>query len=99
MGKKGRTWHCGHCGSPCYLTKGKGKHRFLICPRHGVIANNPLPLLAAAVPLAMKYGGQAVKSLSGRSRGGEAAQEISRSGGSAPVIYRDIVKTELVDID
>jgi hypothetical protein len=48
MAKKKHTFHCGDCGSPCSIyKKGKG-HRILVCPKCGVIATNPLPLLALA---------------------------------------------------
>jgi transcription elongation factor Elf1 len=56
MGKKKRTFHCNDCGTPCTVyKKGKG-HRILVCPKCGVLASNPLPLLAigaAAAPYAI----------------------------------------------
>lgn len=51
MRKKKHTFHCQRCGTPCQIyKKGKG-HRLLVCPNHGILATNPLPLgmLAAAV--------------------------------------------------
>lgn len=48
MVKKKHIYHCSKCGSPCTIYK-KGKtHRLLSCPRCGILASNPLPLLALA---------------------------------------------------
>ncbi len=52
--KRKHQFHCQYCGSGCEIyKKGKG-HRVLVCPNCGVLASNPLPLLAAALPLAGK---------------------------------------------
>jgi len=49
MAKRKHIFHCERCGNPLTIYK-KGKaHRVLVCPQHGVIATNPLPLMAAAV--------------------------------------------------
>ena len=53
MDKK-RQFHCEKCGNPCTIYKKGKKHRVLVCPECGVIATNPLPLIAAAAPLALK---------------------------------------------
>lgn len=51
---KKHQFHCEKCSSPCEIYK-KGKaHRVLVCPNCGVIATNPLPLLAMAAPFAIK---------------------------------------------
>lgn len=47
--KRKHQFHCEKCGSPCEIySKGK-KHRVLVCPQCGVIATNPLPLVAGLV--------------------------------------------------
>ena len=44
--KRKHQFHCERCGSGCEIyKKGKG-HRVLVCPRCGILATNPLPLLA-----------------------------------------------------
>lgn len=53
MKKKG-CWHCGRCNRPCLIAK-HGKHRFLLCPEHQIIALNPIPLIAGGLALASKY--------------------------------------------
>lgn len=55
MARKKHIWHCSD-GFPAKVTKGSKRTKYLIDPRDGqVIAYyNLLPLLAAAVPLAMK---------------------------------------------
>jgi hypothetical protein len=61
MMKKKRQLHCGICGSPSEFYKKGRKHRVLICPKHGVIASNPLPLLAlasAALPTILEKGSE-----------------------------------------
>jgi len=92
MGKK-RVWHCGHCGMPCEIGKVTKKHRHLICPRHGVIASNPLPLLAlAAAPIAKKFlGAAAERFASPKQMVQDATPQYSR-----PAVVRQPV---LVDID
>lgn len=46
--KKKHVFHCAKCNSPTQIyKKGKG-HRVLICPKCGILASNPLPLLAMA---------------------------------------------------
>lgn len=53
MKKLKRTFHCERCGNPCTIYKKGKNHRVLVCPQHGVIATNPLPLLAMAAPAAI----------------------------------------------
>lgn len=47
--KQKRQFHCEKCGSPCEIYKKGKKHRVLVCPKCGVIATNPLPLIAGAI--------------------------------------------------
>lgn len=94
MGKKKHIWHCGHCGNPCEIGKVTKRHRHLICPRHGIIASNPLPLLAmAAAPmvkkLAMGYAQKRIENV-GQPR------EASNVQYQRPAVVRQPV---LVDID
>lgn len=46
--RKKRVFHCSKCGNPTETYKKGRKHRVIICPRCGIIASNPLPLLALA---------------------------------------------------
>ncbi len=48
MAKRKHQFHCEKCGSPCEIYRKGKKHRVLVCPGCGVIATNPLPLMAAA---------------------------------------------------
>lgn len=41
MGKKKHIWHCYHCNSECMIYKKGKKHHVIVCPRHGIIAENP----------------------------------------------------------
>lgn len=43
-----RVFHCQRCDNPCTIYKKGKKHRVLVCPECGIIATNPLPLLALA---------------------------------------------------
>ena len=46
---KRRKFHCHICEAPCEVYR-KGKtHRILICPNHGILASNPLPLMAVGL--------------------------------------------------
>ncbi len=49
MAKKKHQFHCEKCGQPCEIYKKGKKHRVLVCPECGVIATNPLPLVAGAM--------------------------------------------------
>jgi hypothetical protein len=53
MKKSKHQFHCERCGSPCDIYKKGKNHRVLVCRKCGVIATNPLPLLAAAAPYAI----------------------------------------------
>ncbi len=46
---KKHQFHCEKCGNPCEIYKKGKKHRVLVCPECGVLATNPLPLLAGLV--------------------------------------------------
>ncbi len=48
MKKKKHVFHCGVCESPCEIYKKGKSHRVLVCPKCGVIASNPLPLIVGA---------------------------------------------------
>jgi len=52
--RKRRQFHCQECGSACEIYKKGKKHRVLVCPQCGILATNPLPLLAAAAPSLLK---------------------------------------------
>ncbi len=71
---KKRQFHCERCGNPCEIYKKGKKHRVLVCPECGVIATNPLPLLATAIPTALKLGKKAGK-LIGIGKGKESKEE------------------------
>lgn len=45
---KKKLFHCEKCGNACEIYKKGKKHRVLVCPQCGVLATNPLPLMAAA---------------------------------------------------
>jgi len=47
--KQKRQFHCEKCGNPCDIYKKGKKHRVLVCQGCGVIATNPLPLIAGIV--------------------------------------------------
>ena len=53
--KQKKHIYCGHCESIAVWFK-KGKHRRLICNNCGVIAHNPIPLLAMAGSYLVKKG-------------------------------------------
>ena len=52
--KKRRQFHCNECGAACEIYRKGKRHRVLICPNCGILATNPLPLLAAAAPSLIK---------------------------------------------
>lgn len=59
MKRRKHQFHCTRCGSGCEIyKKGKG-HRVLICPKCGILATNPAPMLAAIgaalAPTAIDY--------------------------------------------
>lgn len=93
---KKKVWHCTHCHCPCEIfKKGKG-HRVLVCPHCGIIATNPLPLLAGAVGIA-KGAAKFVKSGIKGLTSSPVQQELQSAGyPSRPVVVRQPV---LVDID
>lgn len=85
MKKKKHQFHCQSCGSPCEIyKKGKG-HRVLICPNCGVLATNPLPLMAVA---AAAKGLSLAKTLIGKKKTAEKKETSDK-----PVVYRDTFDT------
>lgn len=52
MRKKKHQFHCVKCGSEAYIYKKGRSHRLMVCPKCGIIASNPLPLLALAATAA-----------------------------------------------
>lgn len=52
MKRKKGVFHCNMCNSPCEIYKKGKSHRVLVCPKCGILATNPLPL----IPLAMMAG-------------------------------------------
>lgn len=92
MAKRKRIFHCERCGNPCTIYK-KGKaHRVLVCPQHGVIATNPLPLAVAAVAgkAALKVG----KKVLGH---GEKKEAASATPGRQVIIKDDADKYNQAD--
>lgn len=71
MKKKKHVFHCSECGSACEIYKKGKNHRVLICPKCGILATNPLPLLAMAAPYALSA---AKKLLSKKSEQSEISQ-------------------------
>jgi len=67
MARKKRQFHCHECGSPTEIYKKGRGHRVLVCPRCGILATNPLPLLApllaAAAPMLIEKGGELISSV------------------------------------
>jgi hypothetical protein len=78
MAKK-RHFCCSKCGNKCEIyKKGKG-HRVLVCQNCGIIATNPIPLLApllaAAAPTLIEKGGDIITGLvSGRGKSSRTAE-------------------------
>lgn len=68
MMKKKRQFHCEKCGSPCEIYKKGKKHRVLVCPKCGVIATNPLPLMAGALALKGVKAGASMLGIGGKSK-------------------------------
>lgn len=57
MKKSKHTFHCVKCDNPCSIYKKGKNHRVLVCPTCGILATNPLPLLAGlAAGKAIKTG-------------------------------------------
>jgi len=70
--RRKKVIHCGRCDSPAtWYRKGKN-HRVLLCGRCGVIASNPAPLAALAVPALSAAGSWAMGKMSKK---GEEAGE------------------------
>ncbi len=47
MKQKKHQFHCSKCDAACEIYKKGKSHRILVCPNCGILATNPLPLLAA----------------------------------------------------
>jgi hypothetical protein len=93
MAKRKRIFHCERCGNPCTIYK-KGKaHRVLVCPQHGVIATNPLPLAVAAVAgkAALKVGKKVL------GKGNPKKEEASATPGRQVLIHDDADKYNQAD--
>jgi len=76
----------------------------MVCPHHGIIASNPLPLLIPAAMAAVKYGPQVLGAAKGLFGGKRAIQEdvspqaIARQSGY-PIQPIKVNQPILVDID
>lgn len=76
MKNRKHQFHCEKCGSPCEIYKKGKKHRILVCPTCGVLATNPLPLLAGMLAgKAIKTGVKAVSSAVGMVTGKKDKKE------------------------
>lgn len=53
---KRKQFHCQTCGNPLEIYRKGKSHRVLVCPSCGIVATNPLPLLAMALPSLLKAG-------------------------------------------
>lgn len=67
MKKRKHQFHCEKCGSPCEIYKKGKNHRVLVCPKCGVLATNPIPLIAGAALSLARSGAvkKGVKAVSG----------------------------------
>ena len=81
--KRKRQFHCNLCDSPCEIYKRGRSHRVLVCPNCGILATNPLPL--AALGLAAKVGGKALKG-AGKLVGIKGKEE--KAAGEKPAITK-----------
>jgi len=82
MAKK-KNFCCSKCGNKCEIyKKGKG-HRVLVCQSCGIIATNPIPLLApllaAAAPALIDKGGEIISGLV--SGGGKSKRATAETAG------------------
>jgi len=93
MAKRKRQFHCEACGQPCEIYRKGKKHRVLVCPACGVIATNPLPLMAAAAAgrAALKVG----KKVIGHGAGKEKASE--GTPGRQVIVHDDADKYNQAD--
>lgn len=98
MKKLKHQFHCEKCGNPCEIYKKGKNHRVLVCPTCGVLATNPLPLLAGiAAGKAIKTGVQAVSGLvTGKSKKKESdVQRIITDSKDKPNYGERVVNKEL----
>jgi len=93
--KQKRQFHCQTCGFPCEIYKKGKKHRVMVCPQCGVLATNPVALVAGIAGRAIAkrtIGAVASNVLKDKTKDKEEKQKVIRESYSTEERVRDALK-------